>query len=620
MPGRTLKLLLGAIALAALGICVRLEPATDADARAGATAPAEGRNPVPAARSVAADLAAPPEAPENGPGTDVAITVVDDEQRPVPHARVVLFRGESVLAELHTTSAGTLRIRAEHARCDAAVWAPGELPPQLLTLDALADPVLRASNGVVVAGRVLIAGAPPSEPLELRIGHDKLPDSLEWPPAVAEALLTSRPPKEAQRCRTESDGSFRFAGLPPWWSGTVSWPRQWCREGARYDEQEHAWIELDQARDDLVLRLVVGDVVAVARVVDTAGTPLRNVSVQVYGHECTTCAGVTDGDGIVEFQLRRPLGPGLAFLIYRELNGKVGTELIERIPPIPPGLKWNVGDLVVPGVPELLISAIDVLGTPIPGASAYVTLRPRGKPEQRRLARTTDELGRTSLPVTDDVVRLSIETPEHLPAFVNPPFDLSRELVVVLRRAASATLSCDLRPESARGHVSVALVPDESPVPAGPADAGETDWRVLERAHRVGLGRVELAQVAPDVPLELRVYDGAGRVIHAQRVAPIPAGEHRDIALALDWTPVAFYLRVKDPDGAGVHRAEILVDGRRVGRTDVVGEAELQGVAPGAVELLLRHPDYAERREPDFVIPPDGAWVKLRMERPARQD
>jgi hypothetical protein len=565
----------------------------------------------------AAELRAAPDGGEEGAG--FALRMLGPDGEPLAHARVVVFTGDEVLGAAETDERGRAELPARARRGELGVHAAGT-PPYRAPFDAgepdeagRGEVDVRIPLGEVVAGRVLVDGAPPAEPLVLTLQHDNLFAWIEpFPVPVLHALHTTPQAYLSADAPTAPDGAFRFAGLPAAWSGRLSW------SGDAYRREEEDWfgfdaLDLPAARDDLVLRL--GSVVHVrARIVTLAGAPVEDAELSAPGR----VPAVSDGspDGVAELDLVRPLPAEVVFALS-SWTLRPGCSHRFALRPPATGAAWDLGEIVLPPPPALLVRVVDPAGAPIAGADVglHGSLGDAASNAWRTLA--TDAEGHARDRFCAGLRAIRVEAHGFAPRWLEGPFDPVREIEVVLAPSAALTVRVAGGPAGAVRHLFAAVSPRPDAPPGGVrrsrGDSGLPAWRREAGALSVGFGGTRFAPLESGVGHVVRVYDSAAHVLHESAHAPLAAGEEREVTVALEWKPVALWLRVLGSGGAGAHGAEIAVDGLVVARADRFGEAQLPAIAPGAVDLRITHPEHADLRLPAFELPLEEGWIELRM-------
>jgi RNA polymerase sigma-70 factor (ECF subfamily) len=150
------------------------------------------------------------------------VRVVDAEEHPLRDATVHCWREGGDVTERQTDASGRCSLVSADERGGVLVRCKGFVPvvQELPALRGLQEVVL--GRGSVVAGNVLVDGAPAPAGLLLRLSILPLP----WPPSAPRALLDLLL-NEASGVSAATDGAgrFRFAGLPADWSGGLYLPR-----------------------------------------------------------------------------------------------------------------------------------------------------------------------------------------------------------------------------------------------------------------------------------------------------------------------------------------------------------------------------------------------------------
>lgn len=162
------------------------------------------------------ELSAKVEVPRLPVGVDLRVRRFDDA--PAAAARVVLFRGESVLASLLSDSRGVVQLPPAHKEAELAIRATDAPLLRKRFSEVKSGLEVRLGKGTAVSGLVLVDGERPGEMLPLMLAPDAgWVEQAFLPPAVWVALETSY---DATYTTTASgSGFFRFAGLPEEWRG-----------------------------------------------------------------------------------------------------------------------------------------------------------------------------------------------------------------------------------------------------------------------------------------------------------------------------------------------------------------------------------------------------------------
>ncbi|MFT5048826.1 MAG: RNA polymerase sigma-70 factor (ECF subfamily) [Chlamydiales bacterium] len=203
-------------------------------------------------------------------------------------------------------------------------------------LDGLRDPaaeiVVHLPAGVELSGQLVVASHAPDARIALSLTRDQpLFGDLDAPESVRESIRSAR----IAHCRTDADGSFRFAGLAADWHGTLRLPAGYrFASGTTSDARVLALagpatrlrVELDPGRQ-LVGRLVGGD-----------GRPTTGLVECVFSRpsgRTRTVKVEADHDGGFRTTIRasavsvvvRVQGPGGIGLVTRSLEGDAHVDL-----------------------------------------------------------------------------------------------------------------------------------------------------------------------------------------------------------------------------------------------------------------------------------------------------
>ncbi|MCZ6597645.1 MAG: carboxypeptidase-like regulatory domain-containing protein, partial [Planctomycetota bacterium] len=328
------------------------------------------------------------------------LTFLDESGAPLSDARWAVFDGSDVIVQGTTDENGRDRFETAEGVAKIGVAAPARPPhTEPIALRPGGEHTVRLPAGAVVAGWVLIHGAPPSETIQLRLWPEDDEALEELPRLVRRALNVS---KTRISTKTAEDGTFRFAGLDPGWSGSLGWS-----DGYRLEPEEGEGsnarpfggfsLELDAPREGIELRLEA-DAKVIGRVVTPEGEPIPNAHVNFRWSRqgSTTSSGRSAGrDGRFTFYVRGTL-PGTAELTVADKDN-AGSRLVELH--MPRGSKtYDAGDVTILRTRVIEFVAQDGAGDPIAGAQA----RPVSEVLRRRSGDSTDSEGRGRLRVSED--------------------------------------------------------------------------------------------------------------------------------------------------------------------------------------------------------------------------
>jgi hypothetical protein len=581
VPARGL-LSLGLGIAVALGVWLALRAVQRSDAL-GAAPPAERAPvvaPVPAregtlaparlAPAASAEIAPAPPADRVAAAAEVALELVA-AGAPLADARWVAFRGEEVLASGTTAADGLARVAlAGGGAFELAASAPG-VPPQRRAV-AAAPPrqTLVLDGGAAVAGRVTIDGAPPAEPLVLRLhARPRFPVPEGLPPAARDALLRPARYVSTVRSATGDGGAFRFPGLEAGFRGQLSWSDAYrlARDAdAAAPPIQRAQIDLDAPREGIVLALHTAPVLT-GRVVTPAGGPVARGEVTVawtFGPASRATTSVTAGeDGAFAVRFDDALPAQVEVEVDGgDLAGRAGRARHALAPP-EGASRWHAGDLAVRATRALAVFVVDAGGAPV--ADAEVTELHRGVQDRQRAR--TDADGRAALRVDAGPAEVRVASAAHEPVelVVRPGYPridvmLARGTVLVVELAGGADRA---------GSTGVAVRADEPPFPGADGGAswipavvpGGASWTVGD-GEAAFFGRADdryVFRVRPGVALRVAAAAKHGGRFGERDLAPLAPGEERVVRIDADVERRTLAGRVVDPDGAPVRDASVRV-------------------------------------------------------------
>ncbi|HVS19472.1 MAG TPA: carboxypeptidase-like regulatory domain-containing protein [Planctomycetota bacterium] len=266
-----------------------------------------------------------------------------------------------------------------------------QIEPAASTSNRVDEPPRSVANLTgVLAGRLLVDGAPLAEAIELRLD----PTDQESPFAARGAL------------RTDALGRFRREGLPADWSGSLHLP-----EPYRMDVTEGAWrvdVPIERLREDLVIEVMRPPALRL-RVLRADRTPAAGAAVTLLQHEdggSTEMPTYADDQGRV--CQRRVAERTLAVEAWaRAEDGAHGNTRFgfETLVPTEPLGDIDLGVLVLSGGRRVELRCLAADGEPLSGRSVRV----RG--ERLTEEATTDSTGtlRVGLPWEATLLELQVE-------------------------------------------------------------------------------------------------------------------------------------------------------------------------------------------------------------------
>lgn len=237
--GGTLAMTLGTKIAAAAAVCAAVLAAVVAstretsprDTRAVAPPGAEASGREDGARARAAARA--PDAPADAasdpaePAPRLRLRLVREDGGPVAGGTLVLHDGSRLSGLLPIPSEEPLLLEASPSERRVVALLPGRAPQTVVLPSGGGDRDLALPSGAVVAGRVLLEGRAPGEPVPLEVWIDR----PALPQIVVDVAGAGRPDlrrlQHVVETTTALDGSFRVEGFDAGATGSVSPPFGW---------------------------------------------------------------------------------------------------------------------------------------------------------------------------------------------------------------------------------------------------------------------------------------------------------------------------------------------------------------------------------------------------------
>ncbi len=622
--------------------------------RAGSALPGtagEDRGPVPVAPSEGTGGERRTLAPgDRGPGEGglLDFVILHEDETPVGDAAVLLFRGEEVLDHARTDRNGTAGF--------AALFAPAEVAGVLGHRLLFRNPVppgpgehtIRIPLGAVVAGRVLVNGAPPNELLELHLFQElPVPPEVRAPAFLEAALGVQGGFSDRRVGSTALDGGFRFADLPPDWSGRLFFP-----PGFTLEENGSGALVLAHPARDLLLPLVGTPAISGVVLDPRKGEPVAGARIDynlVAGSQTKARVGFkADGKG----RFRIPLDFGsLERASLDILAPGVGTLSLE-IHDVDGERGRDLGDLVLHPVRTVAFQVRDEKGKPVAGALAR--LEGKGRPGEPTDAAGLGTLADAPLaPFTMTVDALGFRQ-----AAVTVTAALDGPLPVTLERSGRLEILIqDPDGKPVRGLVLILTAPREllekesfqrlAPFPAdsiqarlGASTAQDAEWfpnpdgswKSLRFSFEPGEdGRVLLSGLRSGIPFDVDVrepMEGA-QPLAARKGVILDRGEWRRLVLSVPGAPRLLTGRVVDGQGNPL-RAWIQIRAkmkRNAGAwagpassnsgipTDEQGRFRLEGIYADAVDLEGKCQGFLPKTVLGLPVPRDGKEIEIVLEK-----
>ncbi|MCP3917425.1 MAG: sigma-70 family RNA polymerase sigma factor [bacterium] len=491
------------------------------------------------------------------------------------------------------------------------------------------EPTVRFPAEAVFSGQVLIDGQAPGEQIELQLDYDQEIYGKPLPRTVEEHLGTGR------RCDALSDRQGRFQFLVPQnWSGEL-----WFPDGLVVDAD---WkTKLDGTRTHIAAPME-GFVAHLKRLPTITGrvleadgetpVPTPDVLVRIVWADGKVREHPAESDVDGDFRLILPRSDARSIRLEigaERMRGQrtlqFGREKIEA------GLA--LGDVLLAGASEIEFEVTDSGGEPIAGAAARIV-------GTRSVSLETDDTGLGVLELPLDASASSVRVSFGAPGYR----DVEREVVsgskrtsVQLEEATRLDLVVTDRsgaplPEAkVRVLLGAPLFDGRQSMKPGPwsIDVLGGGW-VSAREYETGgkgvanfvtddFGRLNLQDITPFVPFELRVLDVTGTIMHEQEIAPLSEGEQR--SLTVTTAKQTNTLRGIVRDDAGSILVGVIVeiragDRRRArDRSGRSGEFTFERVSTPTLTIELDKRGYAPRILRDVVLPPEGDVLEFQLVR-----
>lgn len=560
----------------------------------------------------------------------LALSVRDPLGAPVAGALVVLFRGETALGNARTDAAG-----------NAVVPAPGGEGEYVLFADGWAffrgaidlsggSRTLSLVEGATVAGRVLVDGAAPREPIELVWSTSpNVPTGLDWhelPLEIRRIVLGHRNRGSEITAHTSMGGGFAFRGLVADVQGSLRWSGPYVPEGLPAASFGPGARQRDVAApsSDLVLRLEMALEVRM-RFVSPTGEPIAGAYANLESGATQAPRGVLMGDALGRASLLLPRdAPGPLRLTGGRTN-VAPTQTFVAHRPQDSGLIWDLGDLVLPTTRRITVHVCDSEGVPI-----YEARAGPWRPSAQDLGSRTTMRGSVALEVPEGPSRVRVQSFGFLGALVDVPAD-AVEVTASLARACRLVFHLPEGIWGAGGRelelecdgpmfVDAPECPGLHMRTPGAALSIERSGDKTRATLDLSAGRQwSIAALAPATPLRARVRLHS-RLLCETTIAALAPGEHRDVEIPpFEQLRSDMTVRVLRSSGSALPNAELLQvwsDARwwcapeRLGRTNVEGECRVRLDEPHGM-LLIRHELCVPRLVPLESIPAEPLVVRM---------
>lgn len=545
---------------------------------------------------------------------------------PIAAATVVLLDAASGFQVGESDSAGRVRFEPRDGRGRVLVAARAHGPRQAEVELAAGDREVVLGLGASVSGWVSVDGAPPREPFELRLEHDRAPfASLELPKPVREALRLD----QELVATTSEDGGFAFRGLAPDWRGKLWAPRGYKIAGDLSHGFGRRDVVLDAPSESVRLDLQRLPHL-VARFVEPDGRGAARIAVLCavsYPQSHTSRSLETDGDGRIEVPLFEAAFDEVELSVAMDALGFRRKFLRADVPD-----DLDLGDLSLEPRLTVRFRAVDTVGQAIAKARGRIVGDERWS--------ETDASGEavTGSPSAGDA-RLRVvargfwaaEVPVVVPGAATVVVALERSNRLEVRavgadgkpaRGVQIRISSSgppLFPDSGR------WMPDEvlagspsgsgSDVHDGPVRTSSGYLQMVPDAQ----GRVALQGIVPGQPLVVAVLDALENELRSVQVEPLGRDEAREVEIALGETLRTLAGRIVDAEGVPLDRTmvRVLERGHEIVMrlSDTEGRFEARGLSAPVVSVQLHRAGFAKRTLVDVRLPEERTELDITLER-----
>jgi hypothetical protein len=546
--------------------------------------------------------------PESAPLPQVlVIEVVREDGRPIPDASLVIRIGDAPVSG-RTGADGRAEVRAYPGqRATVAVWSAAfRLHEEEIPLDPATVRIV-VPTGSRVAGRVLIAGRPPSGPILV-------------------ALATMESMAYDHTAHSDAEGRFEFFNLAPEWQGrfVVEDGFEILGAGDPDDAQTRRILVLAGPNDRLEVPLVElpaikGRILRNATLEGVQGMVMAAFS---SGSETTTSTHASEPDG----RFRVPLAAGDRASHHATVRlcdwSRLGTRTVELPGPFESVL--DLGDVELAAVRSIAIKVRDPEGKPVAGAYATIS-------ETWVKSEPTADDGTSTIRVDGRGADLRVGKLGYATSVVKLSGDEPGPIEIELRQGNVLTIETKLPDGSAppEGLLAVTLraqVPffrtqhgtsDELTTASGATESyAETIGEDEASAEfPVGAdGRIVVGGFVAGAQFTVELRGRALDEILDQRFVTIGASERKAIAFTTPSMPQAFRGVVRTLDGSPIDEADVwlqvkesreIVQGYALSGAE--GRFEVVGIFAPAVQVVIRKDGFVPWRQTDVPVPPPGA-------------
>lgn len=553
------------------------------------------------------------------------LVVVDPGGTPVANATLILFDAPQVIASGISDANGRVCFEPREGEFDFALAAPNWYV-QRGSIECGAgrrNVALVEAGGI--AGRVLVDGALPSEPVQLvlRLSNPAL-RKLRLPPAVSAQLPAPHRVLGSLRADTDADGRFSFRGLGSGSDWVLGWQGSYFLE-LKDPHALQSQLSVASPSPDVELRLIRGLEIRL-RVVNADGVPIPGARISARsspaGPEIDFSQFIRESAADAEGRctLHRisdhaePLD-----LVVASAQEEGPKRHVFSFPAQRSGV-WDLGDLPISARGPILVRVQDTQRRPIARANIRTTL------DWVPTVRWTDAGGLASCKLLEGQQEIGVGASGFEPLLLHVPADAT-EVLATLQRAC--VLEFELPgfkggPDaldvtvSARGPI---FPVDEHPL-LGALRMPDSGFRGmnLDGTSAVSCAADKhgwsLTGLQPGLELRARLSQAGTEVLWEAPIAPLARGESRRIVIQLPSAAGSLQVRVVSSESQPLPSGMIDLANPRTGswrayEVDDQGEVELRPLFGDTLTMVVHAEGHAPRRLRLAPIPAQPLTVVL---------
>lgn len=565
----------------------------------------------------------------------LVIAIRDADGAPLPGTRAIAFRSSGILWSELADDRGEIAVPALAEPAEIVLVPRGAMPARRDVPAGEARREITLAEGAVVAGRLLVDGGPPSEPVRLVLVSDHPILDLEGIPSDVRALLESSPGAPlVVRSATGEGGTFHFRGLAARWSGCLYFPVEYIPVRAQPEGRiERSLVRLDRAAESLTIEttrlpMLTGRLVEAGSRTSAVGVE-QTVMLRKEGDDNTTVVAPTDQEG--RFSVPILESGFLRAELYIEPRETYQSRFVAFTRESSEG-DWDLGEIELQrlgdGRADIEVRVVDPDGAPVEGAAVWFAEDPQ------RTSVRTDALGRSVVAWHEPFETLIVAAlgfaiaEERVQGEVESPrlVELSRACLLSLRvvTAGGSAAGLILRVEAKEPMFTAGTDwwPDSRfrPTPAtrGKAYGPDDDGGYAEFALDEG-DTATIADLRPGVVLELFLVDRLGRAVWSASPFALATAERRELTCHVDADLRELRGTVVDEMDRPIVYASLRISAETGKGTWITSDSSGAFHAPSLlaepVSIEVQKQGYVALKLPELVIPADGEAVTLRLVR-----